>query len=126
MTSVEEFLQKLDHPFKKEIEAVRNIILSTNPEITEHIKWNAPSFCYQNEDRVTFNLHGKGYFRLIFHCGAKIKATKAQTRLFEDTTGLLDWAANDRAILKLTSMEDVQSKQNQLAELVTKWLEVTQ
>lgn len=69
---VVEFFNNLEHPLKKEIEEVRKIILSTNESITEHIKWNAPSFCFNNEDRVTFNLQGKGFFRLVFHCGAKV------------------------------------------------------
>lgn len=62
-----EFLNNVEHPLKKEMEEVRKIILSTNEHITEHIKWNAPSFSFNNEDRVTFNLQGKGFFRLVFH-----------------------------------------------------------
>ena len=38
-----QFLEGLDHPLKAEIERVRTIILGSNSEITEHIKWNAPS-----------------------------------------------------------------------------------
>src|SRR5262249_33098972 len=38
------FLRELDHPLKKEIEAVRKIILCVSPAIREGIKWNAPSF----------------------------------------------------------------------------------
>ncbi|TCP58103.1 uncharacterized protein DUF1801 [Tumebacillus sp. BK434] len=126
MTPVEQFMQQLNHPLKPEIEAVRQIILRTDSRITEQIKWNAPSFCFQQEDRVTFNLQGKGFFRLIFHCGAKAKQPPLQAPLIEDTTGLLEWAANDRAILKLTSMEDVQAKEEQIAELVRRWIEAAQ
>jgi flagellar motor switch protein FliG len=56
---VVEFLNNLEHPLKKEIEEVRQIILSANPHINERIKWKAPSFCIEDEDRVTFNLHGR-------------------------------------------------------------------
>ena len=41
---VDAFVQKLDHSLKAEIEAVRAIILGANPEISEGIKWNSPSF----------------------------------------------------------------------------------
>jgi len=122
---VVEYLNKLDHPLKKEIEEVRKIILNTNAHITEHIKWNAPSFCYKNEDRVTFNLQGKGYFRLVFHCGAKAKDNIKARPLFEDTTGLLEWVAEDRGIVKIADMNDVEAKKVQLEQLVTKWLDVT-
>jgi hypothetical protein len=70
---VVDYMNNLEHPLKKEIEEVRKIILSANNQFTEHIKWNAPSFCINNEDRVTFNLQGKGYFRLIFLRGSKVK-----------------------------------------------------
>lgn len=120
-----EFLNNLKHPLKKEIEEVRKIILSTNESITEHIKWNAPSFCFDNEDRVTFNLQGKGFFRLVFHCGAKVKDHAGNGTLFEDTTGLLDWVTNDRAMIKLTDMSDVESKKEKLAAVVAKWIELT-
>jgi hypothetical protein len=122
---VVEFLNELEHPQKKEIEEVRKIILGVNEQITEHIKWKAPSFCINNEDRVTFNLQGKGFFRLIFHCGAKSKANEGNGPLFDDTTGLLDWVTGDRAIIKLTNMSEVEAKRGKLAEVVARWIEVT-
>jgi hypothetical protein len=122
---VVDFLNNLEHPLNKEIEEVRKIILSTNESISEHIKWNAPSFCFDNEDRVTFNLQGKGFFRLVFHCGAKVKDQAGDGTLFEDTTGLLDWVTTDRAMIKITDMSDVESKKEKLAAVVAKWIEVT-
>ncbi|MDV4151311.1 DUF1801 domain-containing protein [Clostridium sp. AL.422] len=122
---VKEYLNNLEHPLKNEIEEVRRIILSCNKEITEHIKWNAPSFCFKDEDRITFNLHGKGYFQIIFHCGAKVKDKKSKEPLFYDTSGLLKWVDNDRAIVKLVNMDDINDKKEKLAEVVVKWIEVT-
>jgi hypothetical protein len=122
---VVEYMNNLEHPLKKEIEEVRTIILSTNKQISEHIKWNAPSFCFKNQDRVTFNLSGKGFFRLVFHCGAKVKENIEKGPLFEDATGLLDWVAGDRAIIKFTDMDDVKAKKEKLAVVITKWIEVT-
>ncbi|CAG7616428.1 DUF1801 domain-containing protein [Paenibacillus allorhizosphaerae] len=122
---VVEYLSNLDHPLKMEIEEVRQIILSANTQLSEHIKWNAPSFCYKNEDRITFNLHGKGFFRIIFHCGAKVKENRREGPLFDDHTGLLAWVAVDRAVVKIVDMNDVQAKKDRLTELVTKWIEAT-
>ena len=42
--TVEGFLASLDHPFKQEILAIRQVILGADPAIAEGIKWNAPSF----------------------------------------------------------------------------------
>ncbi|MBS4201053.1 DUF1801 domain-containing protein [Bacillus sp. FJAT-49732] len=122
---VAEYLSKLKHPLKEEIEEVRKIILSANEEITEHIKWNAPSFQYKNEDRVTFNLHGEGFFRLVFHCGSKVRETNVERSLFDDTTGLLEWVSNDRAIVKFTDMNDVKEKKDKFVEVINKWIDVT-
>jgi hypothetical protein len=121
---VADFMENLKHPLKKEIEEVRKIILRSDKNLTEEIKWNAPSFCYKGADRITFNLQGKDFFRLIFHCGAKVKDNKSKSRLFEDTTGLLDWAANDRAVAKFTDMKDVKSKKEALIATIHTWLRV--
>lgn len=122
---VDEYLNHLEHPLKPAIEEVRSIILSAPVELDEHIKWNAPSFRHRGEDRVTFNFHGKGGFMLVFHCGAKVKENKAKEPLFQDTSGLLEWVAGDRATIKFADMSDVTAKKEKLAEIVAKWIEAT-
>lgn len=64
---VDEFMGKLNHPFKAEVQMVREVIKSVNPEISEQIKWNAPSFSYKGESLVTFNLWEKKRIHLVFH-----------------------------------------------------------
>jgi uncharacterized protein YdhG (YjbR/CyaY superfamily) len=64
---VDEFMDKLDHPFKAEIQMIREIIKNMNREVTEQIKWNAPSFSYKGESLVTFNLWEKKRIHLVFH-----------------------------------------------------------
>jgi hypothetical protein len=120
---VDQFIQTLDHPLKEEIEKVRAIILSANQQITEHIKWNAPSFCYQGEDRVTMKLQPQDSIQLIFHRGTKVKDSK--DFVFNDSTGLLKWVAADRAIVTLREMKDVEAKKAELAKVVSEWVEST-
>ncbi|MHA2855060.1 DUF1801 domain-containing protein [Paenibacillus lautus] len=122
---VEEYLHQLEHPLKKEIEEVRSFILSVDDRITEHIKWNAPSFCVQGEDRITLNLQGKGFVRLIFHCGAKVKDHDIKGTLTEDAAELLEWASHDRAIVKIVDMDDLGQKKEQLKAVIARWIEVT-
>ena len=64
---VNEFLEKLDHPFKAEVQMVRDIIKNVDKDITEQIKWKAPSFSYKGEYLVTFNLWEKQKIHLVFH-----------------------------------------------------------
>jgi hypothetical protein len=54
---VDRFMRELKHPLKEGVERLRSAILESNDRITEHIKWNAPSFCHAGEDRVTFRLY---------------------------------------------------------------------
>src|SRR5262245_43899173 len=64
---VNEFMDKLDHPFKAEVQMIRDIIKDANKDITEQIKWKAASFSYKGEYLVTFNLWEKQKVHLVFH-----------------------------------------------------------
>lgn len=77
-----------------------------------------------NEDRITFNLKGEVFFRLIFHTGAKVKESVEKGPLIEDATGLLEWVSSDRAVIKIMNLNDAQSKKENLVEIVSKWIEV--
>ena len=76
--AVFDYLDKLEHPLKAEIETVRQIILGVSPEIREGIKWNSPSF-RTTDYFATLNLR-QGRVWLILGTGAKVKPT-AQTGL---------------------------------------------
>ena len=115
---VERFMEGLDHPLKEEIGRLREAILDSNDRITEHIKWKAPSFRYAGEDRVTFRLHPAERSQLVFHRGAKVKDDAAEFA-FEDDTGLLQWVAQDRAVVAL---RDAEARQGDVVEVVNRWV----
>jgi hypothetical protein len=102
-------------------ERLRAAILDSNDQITEHIKWKAPSFRYADEDRVTFRLYPEDRVQLIFHRGAKVRSDAADFA-FDDHTGLLRWVANDRAVVALRDAEDVDAKLSALVEVVNRWV----
>lgn len=77
---VNEFMDKLDHPFKAEVEMMRGMIKNVNKDITEQIKWNAPSFSYKGEYLVTFNLWEKKKIHLVFH---NPMISRVQSKLLE-------------------------------------------
>lgn len=122
---VEEFIQTTKHPLKKAVEEIRAVILGADKEITEHIKWNAPSFCFDGDDRITFNLSKNDRILLIFHRGAKVKDSKSKEPLFEDATGMLEWLAHDRAVVKIQTVEEVAGKKAALKKVVKQWLAAT-
>ncbi len=117
---VADFFANLDHPLKGEMEKVREIILNCGKAITEHVKWKAPSFCHNGDDRLTFNVLNDRIL-LIFHRGARVKDSSGRGRLIDDTTGLLEWHSDDRASLKIT--EDQGLDYHKLKKLVSLWLE---
>lgn len=118
---VDEFFASFDHPLKSVMENIRHAILGIDG-VTEHIKWNAPSFCHGGDDRITFNLHRKGYLLLIFHRGAKPKPRKTPGRLIEDPSQKLEWLADDRASLKIASEKEFEEISPILEKLFREWL----
>ena len=97
---VNEFMDKLDHPFKAEVEMVREIIKNVNKDITEEIKWKAPSFSYKGDYLVTFNLWEKGCIHLVFH-NPMISKVKSS---------LLEGDYDHRRMAYFSDQEDIQAK----------------
>lgn len=120
---VAQFLKALQHPLKPQLQSLRSAILACRADISERIKWNAPSFCVGGDDRVTFRLHPKGHLQLVFHRGAKVKDAKGFR--FEDDSGLLEWAAADRGVVTLRDAQDVEAKQASVVKLVQRWMAAT-
>lgn len=118
--SVETFLASLDHPFKPEILALRQIILGADPSIEEGIKWNAPSF-RTSEYFATFHLRAKPGVQIILHRGAKKREGPGVS--IEDPESLLEWLGDDRASVKFRDMQDVEAKRSALAALVRQWVQ---
>jgi uncharacterized protein YdhG (YjbR/CyaY superfamily) len=122
---VQIYLDGLDHPLKPEILKIREIIFGVNPNLTEHIKWNAPSFCLNGEDKITYNLSPKkDSIQLVFHRGAKKKELPKE-KLISDNSGLLKWATNDRAVIRFTSMQEILDNESSFIEIIKKWLEAS-
>lgn len=118
---VDEYLGALQHPLKAGVILLRTAILAGNPGITENIKWNAPSFCYAGQDRVTFRLQPKNQLQLIFHRGAKVRTDTADFT-FDDPSGLLNWLSPDRAIVGFSDLDAVVATRGAMVELVNRWV----
>jgi hypothetical protein len=124
-TDLHTWLEELEHPLKQEMLELREIILEANKQLTEHIKWNAPSYCINGEDRITFNLRAKDQVRLVFHCGVKIKARKLKGKISSDTHQWLEWAADDRALLSFSDMIEIMQKKKTIQQIIKEWIKIT-
>jgi hypothetical protein len=119
--SVDEYMKQLDHPLKSTAQQIRELILAVDDGLDERIKWNAPSFCYDGVDRVTFVLRPLDRVQLIFHRGATTRNDTA-TFQFVDDTGLIDWITPDRGVVSIEGDDDLVDKRDDLAKLVARWV----
>ena len=112
VSSVDLFMEKLDHPLKAEIEELRKIIKRINGDILEEIKWNAPSYRYRGNYLVTFNLRDTKRIHLVFH-NPMIPRIKSE---------LLEGEYVDRRMTYFSDMRDIKAKKSRfqtvLKELV--------
>lgn len=118
---VDSFLESLDHPLTPVIESLRLAVLEADDEITERIKWKAPSFCFDSVDRVTFNLRPIHHVQLIFHRGAKTN----QDDFHFDTSkwgGLLEMIGQDRGQVIFPSAEVATARQDEFVLFVREWV----
>jgi len=122
---VTKHIQKLDATLANVVETLRQIILSTDKDIGERIKWNNPSFYFTGEMKpfdpkeykreiIVMNLF-KGRIMLVFPSGAKLN----------NQSGLLEGNYEDgRRITILKNIEDVKSKEKVLKNLIKEWIKL--
>jgi hypothetical protein len=110
---VNAYMNALEHPFKAEVQALREIIVGADPKISERIKWNSPSY-YYDVDMAAFNLRAKGFVQIIFvfHKG----------QMIHESQGLLQGTWKDRREARFTSMDDIRAKQGALEQVVRDWV----
>ena len=121
--TLEEFLNDLSPDKRLQVDTLRGLILKTEPRLEEHIKWNAPSYVLDGEDRITFNLMNKqGVVKLVFHMGATRKEDKNGAPVMHDESGLIEWSSDIRGMITFTSIEDVNSNLTSLQKIIKDWL----
>lgn len=123
-STVDEFLQDLSDDRKQQINALRRIILNTNPNLAEHIKWNSPSYALNGEDRLTFNMHYPDKTMLLLHMGATRKEDKKGVPVMKDESGLITWNSDIRGTLSFTTLEQIEDRHLQLEKIISRWLAV--
>lgn len=107
-SGVAAFMKALDHPFKAEVETIRDIIKGVNKDITEEIKWKAPSFSYMGEYLVTFNLRDMKRIHLVFH-NPMIPRIKSH---------LLEGDYVDRRMTYFANMKDIKANKAELERIM--------
>jgi len=112
------------HPLRKEMDALRTIILGVDPSITEGVKWNTASF--RTSDWFA-TLNGPKHVKepmIILHAGAKAKGIVVKDRI-PDPEGLIKWLGNDRAQIVFKDAADIKAKEKALQAIVKTWIQLT-
>ncbi len=111
--TVTEYMDRLEHPLRDVVDALRALIHDVDPAITEEIKWNAPSFSYKGY-LVTFNLHRPEEVLLVFHDGA----------ILDPQDGLLEGSYPDRRLVHVRSLADVEAMRPRLQAAIREWIAI--
>ena len=121
---VTDYIQKLESNVANLVEVVRKLIISTDKQIGEHIKWNSPSFFYSGEmkpfnpkeykrDIIVMNLYKKEFVMLVFPSGAKI----------DDSSKILEGDyADGRRLLKIHDLAELKKIEQPLKKAIKDWL----
>jgi len=106
---VQAYMDQLEHPLKDVLQALRTIIKNAYPNISERIKWNAPSYYYQ-EDIVTFGPPARKMdeILLVFHHPSVVKIASA----------ILEGNYKDRRLATFKSMEEVEAGREELGRIL--------
>jgi hypothetical protein len=121
----QDFLDQFIDERKPIVEALLKAIREENPNLSETIKWNSPTFCFEGKDRMTVMLHKRDRVGLILHTGVKPKEDKKAPHLYNDDTELLEWNSNIRATITFSSLADFFSKNDRFKQAINRWIEAT-
>ena len=108
-----------------QVQLLREIVVSLDAELVEHIKWNAPSYVVDGEDRLTMNVRNKqGRLTLVLHMGATRPEVKKGTPVLVDDAGVVEWASDIRGLVTFVDADDIRAKEPALRRVLTAWLAI--
>jgi len=122
--TVNDFLSSLNEDKKQQVLKIREYIMEAAPKLEERIKWNAPSYVQDSEDRITFNLFNKeGLVKLVFHMGASRKEDRKAEPVLKDAP-LIEWVSDIRGYATFTDIDQIENNKNAIKDTVSRWLAI--
>lgn len=108
---VDAWFEGYDNPQAPLVQRVRTLILQASPEVTEAIKWQAPTFIYRG-NIASFYPKSKKHVSLMFHQGASLP----------DPAGLLEGSGDTSRVAKFLDADDLTAKADALQDLIRAWV----
>ena len=120
--NLEDFLSDLPSDKKEQVLELRHYIQSVDPGLEERIKWNAPSYVKDGEDRITFNvLNKEGLVKLVFHMGASRKEDRKADPVLQDAP-LIEWVSDIRGYMTFKDLQQIKSQETAIKAHIKGWL----
>lgn len=121
--TLEDFFTDQDPEKLKIIMEVREVILAADPSLEETLKWNAPNYIFNGEDRITFNVINKqNKVKVVIHMGPARKENKKGSPILSNDQGLVEWNSDIRGTIIFEDIHDVNTKSTRLQKLFRDWL----
>jgi hypothetical protein len=108
---VDAWFESYDNPLAGLVQRVRDIVLDADPQVTEAIKWQAPTFMYRG-NIASFFPKSKKTVTLMFHQGASIP----------DPDGLLEGDGDVARVARFADAAEVTAKSDALTRVVRAWI----
>lgn len=121
--SVDDLVSAVPEPSRAAMQALRALVAASHPDLTEHVKWNGPSFLIDGDDRISLGVAKGGAVRAVLHRGVKPRPTEGFA--FADETGLIQWAAADRGVITLADAAEIATRAQAVQILCRRWFEAT-
>ena len=109
--AVDAWFETYDNPQSDLVQQVRTAILDASPDVTEAIKWQAPTFAYRG-NIASFYPKSRSHVSLMFHQGASLP----------DPTGMLEGTGEVSRVAKFLGHDDLAAKRDALQDLIRAWV----
>lgn len=120
---VDQHIAKLSPHIQSAIQYLRQVMLSIDNEIAEHIKWNSPAFYYSGEIKA---FDPKEYKRDILVMNLrkdKIMCVMPTGMNIKTNVDILEGDyADGRRMIYFKDLEDIQQKESKLRATIKEWL----
>ena len=123
VTTVEQYRAAVSTEQLAVVDALRAAAMASAAGVTEHIKWNAPSFGIDGSDRITLGSDAKGSIRVILHRGAKVLDSSDFS--FAVPADLVTWAAVDRGVMTFANAPALDARIDEVRDIFSRWMELT-
>lgn len=124
-STIEAFFLDQDPDKLNLINSIRKVIIKTEPNLIETLKWNALNYVYNGEDRITFNVMNKdNKVIIVIHMGATKKENKKGKPVLKKDQGIVKWNSDIRRTIEFENVKDVIQKKSQLKQVIIDWLKI--